>query len=358
LVTAVNHGRHDIAAAMAVFGNNVAGGFNVLYRTLLSVLVVVVSSGCTRWRFVVEAVPSDDKLTETEVLRDPGAGTSAAKIALIDVKGMIVNAERGRILGRIENPVARFTESLRIAEEDSKVKAVIIRINSPGGTVTASDIMYREVLDFKERSSKPVIVLMDEVAASGGYYLSCAGDEIIAYPSTVTGSIGVIIQTFNFSGGMAKIGIKADAITSGPNKAVGSPFEPMSREHRALLQGIVDEFYANFVDIVVENRPTLSPDDLAQITDGRVVTGARAVEVGIVDRLGDLRTAFAASKRHANISRARLVKYHRPLEYVGSPYAAAPAAPAGSQVNLIQLNMPTWPYENTGFYYLWDPTAW
>jgi len=358
LVTAINHGCHDIAAAMAVFGNNVAGGFNVLYRTLLSVLVVVVSSGCTRWRFVVEAVPADDKLTETVVLRDPGAGTSSAKIALIDVKGMIVNAQRGRIMGRIENPVARFTESLRRAEEDSKVKAVIIRVNSPGGTVTASDIMYREVLDFKKRSSKPVVILMDEVAASGGYYLSCAGDEIIAYPTTVTGSIGVIIQTFNFSGGMAKIGIKADAITSGPNKAVGSPFEPMSREHRALLQEIVDEFYGNFVDVVVENRPMVSTDDLERITDGRVMTGARAVEVGLVDRLGDLRTAFAASKRRANLARARLVKYHRPLEYVGSPYATAPAVPAGSQVNLIQLNLPSWPYQNTGFYYLWDPTAW
>ena len=334
----------------------------MLYRTLLSVLVVllvgVVSSGCSRWRFIVEAVPADDKLTETEVMRDPGAGPSSAKIAMIDVKGMIVNAERGRILGRIENPVARFTEALGIAEEDSKVKALIIRINSPGGTVTASDIMYREVLGFKKRSSKPVVILMDEVAASGGYYLSCAGDEIIAYPTTVTGSIGVIIQTFNFSEGMAKIGIRADAITSGPNKAVGSPFEPMSREHRALLQGIVDEFYANFVDVVVENRPTVSPADLEQITDGRVVTGARAVEVGIVDRLGDLRTAFDVAKRRANLKRARLVKYHRPLEYVGSPYATAPAPPAGSQVNFVQLNLPDWPYQSTGFYYLWDPSAW
>ena len=330
----------------------------MLYRTLLWVLVVVVSSGCARWRFVVEAVPADDELTETEVMRDPGAGTNSAKIAMIDVKGMIVNAQRGRILGRIENPVARYTEALGTAERDAKVKAVIIRVNSPGGTVTASDIMYREVQQFKKRSSKPVVILMGEVAASGGYYLSCAGDEIIAYPTTVTGSIGVIIQTFNFSEGMAKIGIRADAITSGPNKAVGSPFEPMSREHRALLQGIVDEFYGNFVDVVVENRPTVSPADLEQITDGRVVTGRRAVEVGIADRLGDLRTAFDASKRRANLTRARLVKYHRPLEYVGSPYATAPAPSAGNQVNLVQLNLPDWPYASTGFYYLWDPTAW
>ncbi len=343
---------------MRTFGNNDAGGFNVLYRLLLGVLVVVVSSGCTRWRFVVEAVPGDDEMIETEVMRDPGTGTGSAKIALIDVKGMIVDAERGRFLGRVENPVARFSEALHRAEFDSKVKAVIVRVNSPGGTVTASDMMYRETVEFKKRSSKPVVILMGEVAASGGYYLSCAGDEIIAYPTTVTGSIGVIIQTFNFAEGMAKIGIKADAITSGPNKAAGSPFEPMSREHRALLQGIVDEFYGNFVDVVVENRPTVSTDDLTQITDGRVVTGKRAVEVGLADRLGDLRTAFESSKQRADVTVARLVKYHRPLEYVGSPYAAAPAQPAGHQINLVQLNLPDWPYENTGFYYLWDPTAW
>ncbi len=325
---------------------------------LIGIVVLVLSTGCTRWRFIVEAVPAVDELTETEVLRDPGAGASAPKVALIDVKGLIVDAERGRILGRIENPVSRLSEGLKRAEDDPKVCAVIIRINSPGGTVTASDMMYREVVTFKERSSKPVVILMGEVAASGGYYLACAGDEIIAYPTTVTGSIGVIIQTFNVSEGMRKIGIKADAITSGPNKAAGSPFSPMSPEHRALMQGIVDEFYGNFVAIVTENRPAVSSDDLHWITDGRVITGSRAVEVGIVDRLGDLRTALDVSKQRAGVSKARLVKYHRPLDYVGSPYATAPALPAGSQINLLQMNLGQWPDHTAGFYYLWDPSAW
>ena len=331
------------------------------YRNLMGLLglvVLVLSAGCTRWRFIVEAVPAEDEFTETEVLRDPGAGSSSAKIALIDVKGLIVDAERGRILGRIENPVSRLSEGLKRAEDDPKVRAVIVRINSPGGTVTASDMMYREVVKFKKRSSKPVVILMGEVAASGGYYVACAGDEIIAYPTTVTGSIGVIIQTFNFSEGMRKIGIKADAITSGTNKATGSPFAPMSPEHRALLQGIVDEFYENFLAIVIENRPAVSPADLNWITDGRVITGSRAVEVGIVDRLGDLRTAMDASKQRAGVSLARLVKYHRPLEYVGSPYATSPVPPAGGQVNLFQMNLGQWPDQHTGFYYLWDPTAW
>ncbi len=277
----------------------------------------------------MEAVPADDALTETEVMSDPTAGSSSPKIALIDVKGLIIDAERGRVLGRIENPVARFSEALRRAEVDPKVRAVIVRVNSPGGTVTASDMMYRDILGFKKRSSKPVVILMAEVAASGGYYISCAGDEIIAYPTTVTGSIGVIIQTFNFTEGMRKVGIRADAITSGPNKSLGSPFEPMSAEHRELLQGIVDEFYDNFVQVVIANRPQMSPASLEWITDGRVVTGERAAEFGLVDRLGDLRIAFEATKHRAGLTSARMVKYHRPMEFVGSPYASAPAPPTG-----------------------------
>ncbi len=327
-------------------------------RTVWPLLLIVLLAGCTRWRFVVEAVPGDDELTETEVLSDPGAGGGAAKVALIDLDGLIIDAERGRILGRVENPVARFAEALHKAEDDSKVRAVVIRINSPGGTVTGSDMIYREINEFRTRSRKPVVVLMGEVAASGGYYISCAGDEILAYPTTITGSVGVIIQTFNFTGGMHKIGITADAITSGPNKAMGSPFEPMPAEQRALFQGIVNEFYDNFLSVVTANRPGLSEADIGWITDGRIITGARAAEVGIVDGLGDLASAFQSAKTRAGVARARLVKYHRPLEYVGSAYASAPAPNAGTQVNLLQMNLPAWPHEHTGFYYLWDPTVW
>ncbi len=318
---------------------------------------ILALGGCTRLRFIVDAVPPDDELTETEVMRDEGASGSAPKIALLDLEGLIIDAERWQLLGSGENPVARFAEALERAEKDKRVKAVLVRVNSPGGTVTASDIVYREILRFKERSHKPVVVLMGEVAASGGYYVSCAADEIVAYPTTLTGSIGVIIQTFNFTDGMHKIGIRADAITSGPNKAMGSPFQPMPPEQRALLQGIVDEFYANFLGVVEAGRKELSEAELKKwIADGRVITGARAAEVGVVDRVGDLRTAFDAAKSRAGLASARLVKYHRPVDHVGSAYARAPAAGAGTQVNLLQLNLPDLPGTGTGFYYLWDPS--
>ncbi|MHC4711530.1 MAG: S49 family peptidase, partial [Planctomycetota bacterium] len=132
-----------------------------------------------------------------------------------------------------------------------------------------------------------------------------------------------------------------------------SPFEPMPPEHRALLQGIVDEFYAGFIEVVAECRPQISPADLEWIEDGRVITGRRAAQVGVVDRLGDLQVAFDAAKTRANVDRARLVKYHRPIEYVGSAYGSGPAT--GTQVNLLQLNLPGQDLDQPGFYYLWDP---
>ena len=322
-----------------------------------ALLITVLISGCSGVRLVIDAVPATDELTETTVMADKGA---KAKVAQIDVTGVIADAERFGLLAPGENPVSRFIEALHKAEQDQEVKAVVIRINSPGGTVTASDVLFRAVERFKHDTHKPVVICMADVAASGGYYLACAGDEIVAHPTTVTGSIGVIIQTVNFSEGLRRIGVKAESITSGPNKNMGTPFEPMTPEHRELLQGLVSEFYEGFVAIVKESRPRLKSEELAMITDGRVVTGKRAVELGLVDRLGDLHEAFEAAKRRADLKFAKMVKYHRGLEYVGSPYAYAPTpAPSSAQVNLVQLNMPVNPLgEHAAFYYLWDPSAW
>jgi protease-4 len=330
-------------------------------RLLSALCLLCLLAGCSRFRFVIDAVPAMEDLTETTVLDDRDGGFlpgRANKIALIDVTGTLEERTGRSILTAAESPVGRFAEALRKAAADRAVKAVIIRINSRGGAVTASDIMYRELASFRAKSGKPAVILMGDVAASGAYYLACAGDTIIANPTTITGSIGVIMQMFDVSEGMQRIGITSNAIVSGPNKAVASPFEPMSPEHRAILQAIVDEFYERFLSVVKDARPKLAEAELASITDGRVVTGATALELGLVDALGDLREAFDEAKSRASLRRARLVKYHRPLEHVGSAYAEA-SAPAATQVNLLQLNLPSSMMgENSGFYYFWDPTAW
>ena len=331
---------------------------------LLALLVCLGPAACRGVRFSVDLLPSDPPLRETTVLRDTGSDWSLRKVALIDVTGLIVDARiGGGFVGRGENPVSYLTESLRRAELDPDVRAVMLRINSPGGAVTASDIMYREVMDFRARSEKPVVVLMGEMAASGGYFLACAADEIVAHPTTVTGSIGVVMQTVSFAQGLRRIGIHPDAITSGPNKAAANPFEEMTAAQREVLAEIVQEMFEIFVDVVRTSRPALRDEDIAWVTDGRVVTGRRALEIGLVDRVGDLRDAFDSAKRRAGLEHARLVKYHRPGGYVGSAYARGDggAGGAGDAVapGVLRLELGLWGESDAPvFQYLWDPRAW
>ncbi len=329
--------------------------------------------GCSSYRLVLEPYDGRRTLTETVVLTDDHAsrGTTGPKIALISYEGLIALGGQSSLLGAGKNPISDFVEALNKARLDSHVKAVVLYINSPGGTVTASDILYRELKRFKGKSSKPVVVLMGDVAASGGYYLACAGDQIIAHPTTITGSIGVIIQTVNISQGLAKLGITANSITSGPNKNMGSPFEAAQAEHRKLFQEMVDEFYQRFVAVVVENRPALSAENLPAATDGRVVTGIQAAEIGLVDQTGYLIDAFKAAKLKANLKQAKLVTYHRPGEFVATAYSTAYVQTdqnpesnqhntTGLNLNFLQLNAFNgtngWtPQPGPMAYYLWSP---
>ncbi|MCK4872563.1 MAG: signal peptide peptidase SppA [Phycisphaerales bacterium] len=316
--------------------------------------------GCMPYRFVIDVTSPTEELTESVILRDRGASRwGQAKIAMIDLNGTFADRQSSSVLTPPRNPVSEFVERLREAEEDDAVRAIIVRINSPGGTVAASETLYQELCAFRERSGKPIVILMGEVAASGGYYVALAGDELIAQPTTVTGSIGVLIQLVNISDTMRMLGIRARAVTSGPNKAMGSPFEPEESEHRAIFQRIVDEFYASFCALVVERRPNIQPELLAGATDGRVMTGTQAAQIGLIDRTGTLRDAFDAAKHRAGLTSAKLVKYHRPSEHIATPYAvtgsAQPTA-ASHQVNLIQVNLSELPGMTSGFYYLWDPT--
>eukprot|EP00752_Nemacystus_decipiens_P015901 g14209.t1 len=273
---------------------------------------------------------------------EPAEGRTKDQVAVIDVTGMIVNSRVPGLLSDGENPVSVFHEQLRHAAKSKYVKAIVLRLNTPGGAVAASDMMYREMLDFKKQTGKPVVVVMMDVAASGGYYIACAGDYLIAYPSTVTASIGVIFQTLSLKPALSSIGIQAEAITSGPNKDAGSPLSELTDGHRAVYREMVDTFYADFTGIVRAARPGITDSDFEEVTDGRVVTGRRAFEVGLVDALGGLDDGFAKAKALAGIRDASLIRYDRPLNYVGSPYASTDgpvAGTRGTQVNLLQLNL-------------------
>ena len=313
---------------------------------------------CGPITFVVGQAPGDRRLTTTIVEKD--ARRTVNRVAIIDISGLIYNYSKPGLLRQGENPVSLLHEKLEEARRDRHVKAVIVRINSPGGTVTASDAAYRQIRRFKERSNKPVVALMMDVTASGGYYVACAADHMVAYPTAITGSIGVIVQTISLQPALAKLGITAEAITSGPNKEAGSMFSTLTQQQRAVFQELVDDFYARFVQVVRQARPDIAAERFAEVSDGRILSGDEAVKVGLVDQVGDLYDALDHAKQLAGITAANLVLYHRPLEYVGSPYAAAPGTGGRgtTQINLAQVNIAdTFAGSSVGFFYLWPGYA-
>jgi protease-4 len=160
-----------------------------------------------------------------------------------------------------------------------------------------------------------------DVGASGGYYVAVAADKIVVHPSTVTGSVGVIMLTLNAHGLLEKIGLHATAVVSGPKKDMGSPFRPMTEEERAIFQGVINSFYERFLTVVQEGRPNLNAAQIRKLADGRIYTGPQAKEVGLVDEVGYLEDAIAMAKQQAGLTEARVVIYHRPGEYRPNIYA-------------------------------------
>lgn len=317
-------------------------------------MLLVTGAACTpSGGFRITPVPADQSLREEIVLRDPG--WISERIALIEVSGILMNAHTPGLFSHGEHPVSLMAENLAAAAADDRVKAVVLRINSPGGTVTASDTLYHEIKEFKEKTGKPVVAYFQDVAASGAYYLACACDEIIAQRTTVTGSIGVIMQMMDFSSTMAKLGISADAIKSGPNKDAGSPFRKMKPEERKIFQGLVDNFYNQFVDVVAEGRPELSREQIVKLADGRVYTASQALDAGLVDSVGTLKNAIEAAKMRAGIKAAHTVRYLRPLEWAPNVYAQSPTASGPQNLNVFNINMPFYWTKQPTFMYIWHP---
>lgn len=307
--------------------------------------------GCSAPSLLITPVSSNRELVESELSRE--SVFARDKIAVIDVSGVIMNANKQELFASGEHPVSLLLEELDRARLDARVKGVLLRINSPGGTVVASELMHGEIMHFR-KSQKPVVAMMMDVAASGGYYIACACDEILAHPSTITGSIGVIAQFVDLTETMNLIGVKTDAVTSGPMKDAGSLFRAMRPEERQLFQEMVNEDYERFLGVVGAGRPKLSAERVRALADGRVYTGHQAVENGLVDRVASMREAVEAVKKRAGVERAKLVTYHRTADYKPNFYAAAP--PRGSDVNLINLDLSHTPLHQTPrLMYLWQP---
>ena len=322
-------------------------------RVTLMLALLGLDFGCgPSGGFKITPIPADQTLREQVVLRDPGWVSD--RIALIEISGILMNAYEPRLFSEGEHPVSLAVENLAAAAADSRVKAVVLRINSPGGTVTASDTLYEEISAFKKKTGKPVVAYFQDVAASGGYYLACAADEIVAQRTTVTGSIGVIMQMIDVSNTMAKLGISADAIKSGPYKDTGSPLREMRPDERKILQGLVDNFFGQFVDVVCAGRPKLTREEVLTLADGRVYIAEQALEAGLIDRIGTLHDAIEAAKSRANIKAAHTVRYIRPLGWKPNIYAETPAHPGAWTINLINVQVPFYWTKRPVFLYIWQ----
>jgi protease-4 len=321
--------------------------------TVVSLLVLIFTAGCGMPSFLITPVANTNKLDEVTV--EDGKGFSPPKVAIIEVEGMLINAKSGGLLQPTENKLSVFTQQMELAARDSNVKAVVLRINSPGGTVTCSDTMYQTVREFRAQTHKPVIASTQEVCASGAFYVACAADVIVAHPTSVVGSIGVIFETFDLSGAMYKLGIKADNVKSAPLKDMGSPFKPLDGDARAVMQGMIDEYYARFKGVVAESRTHLTdPATIKMATDGRVFSGQQALAIGLVDKLGRLEEAIALAKEMSNSPGAQVIMYKRPYGYSGSIYADT-STPM-PRANVMTLDLPeSEMFLPHGFYYLWQP---
>jgi protease-4 len=243
-----------------------------------------------------------------EVLVERGARLVPDRIALITMRGLISSSIPGNVS---DSMVEDMRLALQQARDDVRVKAIVLEIDSPGGEVTAADQIYNAVI--KARARKPVVVYMDSLAASGGYYIACGGKYLMANDTTITGSIGVIIQTLNYEQLFNKVGLASVVFKSGKFKDILNGARPMTPEERDLIQRFVMETYDKFLGIVAKER-SLPADGLRNgIADGRILSGKEALNNKLVDGLGQIEDAFAKAKQLGNAPQASVVKYGPPF---------------------------------------------
>jgi protease-4 len=319
-------------------------------RTAFLLAVLVLTTGCSV--ISIDLSPRIRPLDEETV-----EGSGDDKIVLMDLSGFLSDESTAGLL-TIGTSVPRVPLLVRIREElkkattDTKVKALIVKINTPGGTVTAADVIYRELELFRREKKVPIVAVMMDVAASGGYYVALAADTIVAHPTSVTGSIGVIMLSFNAEGLMQKLGVAANTIKSAEHKDMGSPFRALSAEERGIFQSVIDGLYQQFVAKVVARRGL--PEATAKaLADGRVYTAQQALQHRLVDRIGYMEDVVRTTREAAHLEKARVVVYHRPRQYRATYYAESTTladTPLTSTGALGSLMTP-----GPKFLYLWWP---
>jgi protease-4 len=308
----------------------------------------------THSRVISENPPVSDAGPVVEMpVSGPCTGREA-KIAVVDVDGLLLDMDMTGMYSLGENPVSLFREKLDAIAADPCVAAVVVRINSPGGGVTATDMMWRDLQAFRANTKRRVVACLMDVGAGGAYYLATASDAIVAHPTTVTGAIGVILNRFNFYGAIQYFNLQALPIKSGKHIDLGNEVvEELSPERRQLLQRVADEFHERFRQVVTQARPSINAAD-SELFDGRIFTAPQALQHHLIDRIGYLDDAIATARELAHVERARVVLFHRCNDRAHSAYAITPNVPLQNTVLPISIpgldrsRLPT-------FLYMWQP---
>lgn len=311
------------------------------------ILITFLISGCAP-HFHLDFM-GKERLEEVVLIKSP----AKEKVLILDVSGIISSTVNPGLFARESDILSKVYYRLEKAAEDKRVKAVILRLDTPGGEATASDILYNEVLKFKQENKIPVVGLMMGVAASGGYYIASACDYVIAHPSTVTGSIGVISIFPNLEELFSKIGIKMNVIKSGEMKDSGSAFRDMTEEEKKIFQTVIDEFYQRFLEVVHQRRKgILSLEEIKKIADGRIYTAGQALKLKLIDEVGYFDSALKKTLSLASLKEANVIAYTYYPSRKTNIYATNLENPSLLERTKIENLLP---YLKSGFYYLWLP---
>jgi protease-4 len=267
-----------------------------------------------------------------EIVVPPSCPTSGGKVAILDVDGLLVNMNRVGLYSLGENPVAAFQEKLTAAAADPAVRAVVLRINSPGGSVAAAELMGRALADFRQHSGKPAIACLLDLGAGAGYYLASGCNQIVAIPAAVVGGIGCKLNLYYLEIAMEQWNAFGAPIKSGDRIDMGTSTRKMTAEEKAMLTAMAKEYHDSFKQIVVRNRPRVPPDSAA--LDGRVMTASKAAELGLIDGVGFLPEAVERARQLAGLGPVTTVMYSRSASPARSLYDIAPNRPVQG------LNMP------------------
>jgi len=284
-------------------------------------------------------------------------GKGDPKILLLNISGFISEKSRSDRLKLQSSPslVAEVREALQKAEKDNDIKGVIIKINSPGGTVTASDIIYHELMNFREKKQVPVYACITALGTSGAYYLASAADRVFSHPTAVTGSIGVIALKFNVEGLMTKLGVEEETVKSGDKKDLFSPFRELTSEEREIMQSIIDELHQRFLDVVLNQRgKVLTRESLEKLADGRIYTAGSALKLHLIDEIMYMDEVINEMKETLGIKDASIISYNRNGGFAGTIYSSSPAA-SSSLADMVgdysdgNVSLP-----GVAFLYLWN----